>query len=120
MACEIMLHGGKTRRKARTPRFARDLAGIIAHQYKRGMLTAEWHGVREPIWFSKASFRDCRLPVDKMRRIPDSRAAGSTCYEIQANEPQNCLANPSKTHGCSAFYFALRRVVQGGSVVRGR
>jgi len=36
MACEIMLHGGNTRKNTRALRLAKALAEIIGHQYKRG------------------------------------------------------------------------------------
>src|ERR1700741_3854291 len=45
MACEIMLHGGNTRRNTRALRLAKDLAEIIAHQYKRGRA---WRGIVAP------------------------------------------------------------------------
>src|SRR5262249_35453130 len=35
MACEIMLHGGNTRRNARPPCLARAFTEIMEHQYKR-------------------------------------------------------------------------------------
>jgi len=52
-----MLHGGNTRRNTRAQRLARDLAEIIAHQYKRGRA---WRGIlaRLPAWLGGTPIMD--------------------------------------------------------------
>jgi len=46
MACEIMLHGGNTRKNTLALSLARAFAEIMEHQYKRGASSVELLGVR--------------------------------------------------------------------------
>src|SRR5215813_4164771 len=72
MACEIMLHGGNTRKNARPLCLARAFTEIMEHQYKRDVLDVELLQLTRSPFCRDARHRPCRLPVNKMKRTPDS------------------------------------------------
>src|SRR6185295_809593 len=75
MACEIMLHGGNTRRNARPLCLARAFTEIMEHQYKSG---PGRRGILPPAATRAAARRPeghpAELSVARRKRAPDSPA----------------------------------------------